>query len=166
MRFEQKLAALLILQQQSATISGWDDRHQLFYYCLEQLIELNRPAKPQRQFVKQYQRLCLIDVDWVPELEHRCCGIDHFADVEARIMGFYYGRVVGTPARIELGSRCRNGHFQRGIADPDHVTQFETELALALDGLAVNIGAIGAAEVFDPIVTVDDRDLRMRPRDT
>src|SRR5437588_80109 len=80
-------------------------------------------------------------------------GIDHFRNVEARIMGIDQGSVVGGPARLGLRSPGRNIDRQRGVADLNALAGFEPDFAHALDRLPVDFRPIGAAEVFDPVIT-------------
>src|ERR1700730_7100968 len=84
---EQERSARLILEQQGAAGRRRNYRHQPLDDRLEQRIELGLLAELQRQFVEQGQCLRPIRIDRLNRLQNRRRGVDHFGNVEARIMG-------------------------------------------------------------------------------
>ena len=105
MRLQQELSGRLILEQKGAAGCRRDNRNQPLYDRLEQRIELGLFAKLQWQLVEQGHCLRAIRIDRLTWFENGRRGVDHFGDVEARIMGIDQGPVVRRPAGLRVPVR-------------------------------------------------------------
>ena len=79
-------------------------------------------------------------------------------------MGIDQGPVFHSPIGLENGLLGRNIDRHCRIADLDLLAGFQPDLAEALDRLPIEFGAVGTAEILDPILPFGYRDPGMRPR--